>query len=106
MSEVAEKLPVTPAGAPSSVRSTLVVSPPPRTIVTVTVPLAPCCTLSVGAERVMPSVGVCVVPPPVPPGGVVVGASPPPPQAATATMKAIINFRIIVLDLIWGGVSQ
>lgn len=78
---------VTPAGAPSIDRSTAAVKPPPRVIVTVTVLLAPCCTVAVLADSERSSVGVGLFP--------VGESSPPPPHAASAAARTtVINFRI------------
>jgi hypothetical protein len=76
---------VMPVGAPSTERSTFAVKPPPRVMVTVAVPLAPCCTDKVLTESARSSVGVFPV-------GV---SSPPPPHAAiVAVSTSAINFRI------------
>jgi len=73
---------VTPAGAPSRLRSIFPANPPDRDPVTVTVPLAPCTRLSDVGVTLTPIAGVGFVP---------VLSSPPPQAAAAVAATSIAN---------------
>jgi hypothetical protein len=98
-----EKLPVTPLGAPSMLRSTFAVRPPPRATVIATVLLPLCWTDTDAGEMDRLSDGFD------PPLFVPVGESdPPPPHAASTAAARITNvFRIEPLTrlVVWAESS-